>query len=519
MIIKNEKFEIADKQHLFIDNWHVFEEHNLQRTYHQPKKFEGNPIMVPEKPWECPLIALHGSVIYDNEEGFFKMWYYSGHNVCYATSTDGVNWVKPELNVCEYYVEDPEKITDYQRLPCWDKAERDKYAGKNNNNIVLHTQPIPGDPTGLDSPTVFKDTKDPDPTRRYKLSVWINPIGQFMAEPAENYKYRMNKANPGAGRYLFYSPDGLNWTYSGVDGYMYVDHMIGDRTPIMYDETNERFIALWKMGRPDSHSYTARNGRIRGWSESKDMREWTDPVEVLWLDSFDRDDPDIYSMSGFNYGDMYIGIMEVFYRTPDRQVLDLQLTTSHNGRHWDRIADRSTFLPLGEDNDWDTCNHSAASSPPVEVEGELWFYYSGRGHRHDIGSANAKPENSGGIGIYKLRKDGFASIDAGETEGSFFTKSIEVTGPEMFINANVKEGGYIKVAVHDIQECAKPPKARPSDEAAEGFDISSSIAVNGDSLSHKISWENGSLSSKLANKIHLKFIMKNVELYSFRFAD
>jgi len=166
----------------------------------------------------------------------------------------------------------------------------------------------------------------------------------------------------------------------------------------------------------------------------------------------------------------------------------------------------------------DRCNHSAAGSPPIEVDGELWFYYSGRGHRHDSGTDKRTLENSGGIGMFKLRKDGFASIDAGESEGYFFTKDIEVTGSKMFINANVKEGGYIQVAVHEIQRYDKPPKARPAEKAIDGFDIESSVAIAGDSLSHKINWNNRELSNMLGKVIYLQFKMKNAELYSFRFA-
>jgi len=40
-------------------------------------------------------------VFYDPAARLFKMWYMGGysHNTCYATSTDGIAWTKPPLDV------------------------------------------------------------------------------------------------------------------------------------------------------------------------------------------------------------------------------------------------------------------------------------------------------------------------------------------------------------------------------------------------------------------------------------
>ena len=67
-----------------------------------------------------------------------------GMAICYATSQDGVTWVKPELGLVEY-------------------------EGSKANNILWRgggdTKALQAGPHGSG---ILKDLQDPDPTRRYK---------------------------------------------------------------------------------------------------------------------------------------------------------------------------------------------------------------------------------------------------------------------------------------------------------------------------------------------------------------
>jgi hypothetical protein len=57
-----------------------------------------------------------------------------------------------------------------------------------------------------------------------------------------------------------------------------------------------------------------------------------------------------------------------------------------------------------------------ASPPPLVVGDELWLYYSGYDEAHDL-----LPYQSA-IGLAKMRKDGFVSLDADEVAGEIVTK-------------------------------------------------------------------------------------------------
>ena len=66
-----EIIDISVGRQLFVDDF-LIESTDLAPEYHNPKKFEGNPILFPETPWEtdgapaaCPK---SGGVWYDEEE-------------------------------------------------------------------------------------------------------------------------------------------------------------------------------------------------------------------------------------------------------------------------------------------------------------------------------------------------------------------------------------------------------------------------------------------------------------------
>lgn len=99
-----EIIDVSVGRQLFVDDF-LIEENNLRPEYHKAKKFEGNPVLYPEKSWEieqapaaCPK---SGGVWYDEEEKIFKMWYEAGwlRNMCYATSADGVHWERSDLDI------------------------------------------------------------------------------------------------------------------------------------------------------------------------------------------------------------------------------------------------------------------------------------------------------------------------------------------------------------------------------------------------------------------------------------
>src|SRR5215203_3446335 len=158
----DEPLTLTRHRQLFVDDRMIASSSGLKRVIHAARKYEDNPILLPVKPWEGQYTLLYGTVIRDEEEGIWKMWYSTMNHfryiqkifpestyLCYATSRDGVHWTKPELGVVEY-------------------------RGKTLNNIVLEGTHAPevGIEGILDAVSILKDVRDPDASRRYKLMMW-----------------------------------------------------------------------------------------------------------------------------------------------------------------------------------------------------------------------------------------------------------------------------------------------------------------------------------------------------------
>ena len=136
---------IDHKKQLFLDNDVIGVVKNVKRSVHEPAKFEGNPVIEQDRPWEKFAYFRTSSytVLYDERDGLFKCWYEdlpTGHSnfarFLYAVSQDGVNWTKPEIGI----VEDGRKTNIIWRVP----------------------------EGGIHSASILIDPNESDPARRFK---------------------------------------------------------------------------------------------------------------------------------------------------------------------------------------------------------------------------------------------------------------------------------------------------------------------------------------------------------------
>ena len=143
---QSSKVRRVGKTHqLFLDDELFDKIQGLERIVNQPVKHHLNPILTYDKPWEGNCVIAWGSVLYDNDQKIFKIWYEvykkfpTGDDwntlLCYATSRDGIVWEKPELGLIEFH-------------------------GSKANNIVFPPKRI-----YFDSPTVFADPHPTDQSR------------------------------------------------------------------------------------------------------------------------------------------------------------------------------------------------------------------------------------------------------------------------------------------------------------------------------------------------------------------
>jgi hypothetical protein len=138
--------------------------------------------------------------------------------------------------------------------------------------------------------------------------------------------------------------------------------------------------------------------------------------------------------------------------------------------------------------------------PPISVDDELWFYYGGRTYRHGPYNGNDSGPSSCHIGLAKIKRGRFVSLEASFDGGMILTKPLILRGSQLFINANA-EFGSIQVALLDEQENQIP-----------GWQNT----ISGeDDVSIPVSFQQGSLGDLSDKHIRIRFILKNAQLFGF----
>jgi hypothetical protein len=450
---------------LFVDDF-LIESATLQRVYHQASYHPATPILRPDQPWECtgkgPMaMVFSDGVWFDPADRLFKMWYYAGHGggaTAYALSHDGICWEKPHLDV----------------VP--------------GTNIVHLGQ--------RDSGTVWLDHAPRDAGERFKMTLY--DAGRLL---------------------LFRSPDGIHWTQVARGG------QTGDRNTFFYNPFRQRWVYSLRGESPWA-------GRMRHYWETGDFFSFSDATAdggdvVPWTgaDSADpwRDDlrsaPQLYNLDCVAYESLLIGLFSIWrgdYRWPGEataSALELQrlgrpkqnsvcIGFSRDGFHWDR-PDRRPFCPTSETpGDWNWGNMQSAANVCLVVGDQVYVYVSGRAGRSLPGCEFADAGGSTGLAI--LRRDGFASMNAGPAEGVLTTRPLCFQGRYLFVNAATAQGA---LRVEVLDECGT---------VIEPFTRAACLPVSADQTRIPLRWAAGADLGALAGKtVRFRFHLRQGALYAF----
>ncbi len=468
---------VGAARQLFLDDHLIASQENVSRQIHPARKHPANPVLEPTEPWERDTAILYGSVIQDGDKQ--RMWYYAGGNVGYAESADGLRWRKPHLGVISHQGRDTNLV-----------VRRDEGEGS-----------PPTLPYLLENFGVFRDDRDADASRRYKMGFLSLQRNYTGPKPSPFH------AGQRRGLGVAVSPDGIHWrlyeswaTQATCDGATHWMHDPVSRRYLLYGRT--KFASPEVLAAVADKPWLHFWGRsvIRAESKPDDFLHW-EQVEpnsgelVLTADTRDPPGSEIYSMMVFPYEGVYIGLVQVFHKERDTCRLELQLAVSRDTRHFTRVGDRAPFIPVGPQGSWDQYNNSAATSPPLEVGDELWFYYGGRSSPHSPYQA-AGAAKRGCIGLATIPRDRFASLSAGQQPGQILTKPLRLDGRVLHLNADVRAG---RLAVEMLD--------------AAGNVVAKSKPITRDGLDIPVEWEAGGLEAA-TSPVTLRIQMQQAELFA-----
>ena len=451
------------KKRLFVDYDDIEKRSNVRRTYYQVQK-HGPAVVDQEAEWEKHG-GMTASVVYDDEEKVFKMWYMAGfyaegkeHVQCLALSDDGINWRRPELGLHEA-------------------------CGSRKNNIVI--------------PAEYHDGQD------HFESMLIDPIA---TDPGSRYKAigwsSYDWDGPLSGIYTAVSADGLNWTPTPEPVFRFhprpgTDDLgpVGDAQSLMIDTERKRYVAFLR----GNHT------RLR--SASEDFVTWEPPVPFL---SILNEEETLYNNTGFNYGAHYLGILTYFDKRPYHQTQVLRLLTSRDGELWMRVPGEP-LVPLSGIGEWDRFQIMLTGAPPIPVGDRLYIYYRGTPRRHakvereyDPSIAADQDKSTMSIGLGTLRLDGFASMDSSYSGGCVALKPMIFDGNELHINAKC-DCGSIEVELLDADDKALP-----------GFTKAECTPIRADGVDLTVRWNDSlSVESLRGKPIRIAFYLTNARLYAY----
>jgi len=444
-------------RYLLLDSRIIEVTRNAILTVGTVQKDKRNPLFKEDKPWEPRFDNLYANVTYDREEDIYKCWYspfiidesttntprndrvnggkfrYLGKHtgrrremgICYAVSRDGIRWEKPSLGIVEFQ-------------------------GSKENNIVWR---------GPHGAGLFKDLRDQDPKRRYKMFFKGRKIS------------------------VAFSHDGLHWS-EAIE--CPEANVRGDtHNNAFWAPTLGEYVGITRMWGPPRGRQVAR-------TSSKDFLKWS-RAEVV-LEGLE-DHLQTYAMPVFYYAGVYIGLPAIYNSKTDRT--HTELAWSPDTVRWHRIEPGRPLIANSPDKgeyDWG-CVYAAAC--PLFLRDEIRLYYGGSDDKH-FGW------RKGYFCLATLRPDGFAGYEQISEDASAFviTGPLLTTGRPLALSADIQENGFVRTRLLDDS----------GGELAEAKPVSRTV------MDDRVEWRREFTTKTLKRKtIRLEFELRNAKLYSFSF--
>ncbi len=478
-----EAIDIGSRRELFVDYFLIDCLEGPFLFMHQPQPQE--VVLHHDKPWEGPVSLYHTLI----DAGDRYLMYYRGWPAtdqpdvyCVAESRDGINFERPDLGLHEYN-------------------------GDSNNNIILNKKPF----THTFAP--FLDTR-PGVSKEHRFKAFArNKVGE--------------KGNKKSVLNAFCSADGIEWELM-YDEPIITDGAFDSQNVGFWSEAEGRYVAYYRTFRKREEfesgttgpTTTAKRLRAVMRATSEDFRDWEPGV---LMDYRICDCPAPVEEFYINQTRPYFRAPHIYIALPARFMAERQaiteeeaeltgvfesqinacsdaclMTTRPGSRWYDRTFMEGFIRPRVGPGHW-----SARTNYPVDGviqtgPEEMSIY---------IDEHYAQPANQ--VRRYSLRLDGFSSVRAPHSGGEFTTKPLLFSGDELELNYSTSAAGSLRVEIRDEHNNPVP-----------GYTLREAVDMFSNKVKGIAKWRNGSDVRKLSGQpVRLHFVMRDADLYSFRFSQ
>ncbi|MHB0957873.1 MAG: hypothetical protein ACYC0X_19175 [Pirellulaceae bacterium] len=462
--------DIGSRRELLADRYLIDTMRDVRLVLHAPRD-EGVVVSF-DKPWEGPFCG-YCTVIQD---GPIYRLYYRGlpaagrdgstaEVCCYAESSDGVHWTKPDLGLFEL-------------------------AGTKQNNVVLaHAAPV---------------------THNFCPLLDTRP-----GVPAEQ-RFKALGGTMESGLLAHVSPDGIHWQRLVEQPVLTKEmvpfaYMFDSQNLAFWSESESKYVCYFRVFQNDIRRICR--------TTSDDFVQWSPPV----LMEYRRRDgaapiEHLYTNQTHPYfraPHLYVAIAARFM--PGRQVLtgaqaaaigvnpqyfqdtsDAVFLTSRGEHVYDREFMNGFIRPgIGANNWVSRTNYPALNVVPTGPS-EMSLY---------VNQDYAQP--TAHLRRYSLRLDGFASAQADYAGGELVTRPLRFQGRALSMNFATSAAGGIRVELQHADGSPIP-----------GFARGDAVEQIGNEIERVVSWTGGSDVSALAGQsIRICFVMHDADLFALRFCE
>ena len=448
------------------------------------------------EPWEFRNCLYH-TVFKDGD--IYRMYYRGAddtvlktgssvyNNICYAESTDGVHWTKPELGICTF-------------------------DGSTANNIILDAgSNASGKP--IECFFAFRDT---------------NPLVSADAQYKGILTVRGNGALPdgtngwnGGIAYAFKSADGIHWSvmnggnpvFSGVEGFGHMD----SHNVAYWNAERGEYVMFF---RKNIHNAEGGDGfagdvlRTAATLTSKNFLKWDSVTEADQLVYYsDKSDDALkaenaaagYYGSQPNRYQVYTNGVTVYDRAP-------QLYIGTPTRYLNGDAEVAPYLIASRDGVHFKWWSEMLIAPEGNRAGNrsnygMWGLARTGDAEYSMYASEGYAGMYSAIRRFTFRVDGFVAAVGGEEGAQLITKPVQFAGDHLIVNYSAPNG-TVRAQLTDL-------KGNP----ISGFTFDDCAVLTGDSIGSELVWTGGNLAEMVGRNVKLVFELKNAKLYSYQFAS
>mgnify|MGYP003381552908 CR=1 FL=1 len=479
--------DLGNQRELFIDDHLIGEMKNVELLVHSPVREE--IAVTCDAPWEGNGCGYY-TVLHDKQDAIYRMYYHAWQiptgiepggplTIGYFESSDGINWNRPKLGLCEFN-------------------------GSKENNIVLDKM---GDGGSCHDFSPFIDQ---------------NP----KAKPEARYKATGAGFQTSKGVWAYQSADGIHWTPM-ADKPVFDQGIFDSQNISFWSETEQKYVLYYRVFSGEGTSGT----RLVNRAVSADFLHWTDEGTIAFPEG---EGPKPLAQYYVNQIKPYERSPHLYLGFPARYV-DHGLTPSTSLLpEWDLREKRMTVAPRYGTAMTDSVYITSRDGKSFRQSNDVflrpglrtrhnWSYGDNYIAWHIVETASTRDDSPRELSLYatesyftgrssrlrrySLRMDGFASIHAKLQEGELKTMPVTFSGRELSLNVATSAAGAVRVEICDLNGSPIP-----------GFSLDECNLIYGDAIDRRVTWrEHSNVESLIGKPVILRFVMREADLYSLIF--